>query len=76
MRAVVVMRVAVSGTRNGVPWPRPGDTVVLPEAEAAALVAAGLADAGLADAAPAVEAAVLAEGEAATMPKPRKRRRS
>ena len=69
MRAVVVMRVAVSGTRNGVPWPSPGDTVVLPEAEAAALVAAGLADAALD-----VEAAVPAEGETATMPKAKRRR--
>lgn len=31
----VVVLVAISGLRNGEPWPAPGEPIVLPEAEAA-----------------------------------------
>lgn len=34
--------VQISGTRNGVDWPRPGELIELPEAEAADYLAAGL----------------------------------
>jgi hypothetical protein len=37
------MKTALSGTRDGVPWPPAGDSVDLPDEEAAHLVAAGLA---------------------------------
>jgi len=40
----VRMKVEVSGTRNGKPWPRRGEVVDLPDAEGADLCAAGLAD--------------------------------
>ena len=39
----VRMKAALSGTRDGAPWPKPGGTVDLPDEEAAHLVAAGLA---------------------------------
>jgi hypothetical protein len=39
----IVMKVEVSGTRNGQPWPKPGDTVDVDDNEAAQLCAAGLA---------------------------------
>lgn len=39
----VRMRVEVSGTRNGEPWPAKGDIVELPKEEAANLLAIGLA---------------------------------
>lgn len=38
------MKVALSGTRNGKDWPPPGETIDLPDNEAAAMCAAGLAD--------------------------------
>lgn len=38
------MTVEMSGTRNGVPWPKRGETTELPTAEAAHLVAAGIAE--------------------------------
>lgn len=37
------MKVSVSGTRNGEPWPAKGGTVELPQDEAKNLVAIGLA---------------------------------
>ncbi|MEU0831294.1 hypothetical protein [Streptomyces sp. NPDC005969] len=37
------MRVDVSGTRNGEPWPTKGSTVELPQDEAKNLIAIGLA---------------------------------
>lgn len=40
----VIMRVTISGARNGQPWPGKGETANLPAAEAAALVAAGIAE--------------------------------
>lgn len=38
------MKTAVSGSRNGVPWPPRGGTVELPDDEAAALCASGMAE--------------------------------
>ena len=38
------LRVQISGTRNGEPWPRPGDTLDVPGHEAVNLVAARIAD--------------------------------
>lgn len=40
----VRMKVGLSGTRNGQPWPASGDEVNLPDAEGADLCAAGLAE--------------------------------
>lgn len=40
----VRMKVEVSGTRNGHPWPRRGEVVDVPDAEGADLCAAGLAE--------------------------------
>ncbi len=37
------MKIWISGTRNGVPWPVPGETVDLPDIEAAKLCAQGSA---------------------------------
>lgn len=56
------MTVEMSGTRNGVPWPKRGDVAELPTAEAAHLVAAGIAVA-VPDEAP-VETATAPEPEA------------
>jgi len=39
----VKMKVYISGTRDGVPWPLPGGVVDLPDAEAARLCANGSA---------------------------------
>ena len=33
----------ISGTRNGVPWPKPGEYLEVPDAEAAELIAIGIA---------------------------------
>jgi len=38
------LKVELSGTRDGVPWPPRGEAVDLPDAEAADLCAAGMAD--------------------------------
>lgn len=59
----VIMRVQLSGTRNGDDWPKPGTTVTLPKDEAHSMIANGLA------ALPAVETAtVTAPVETATVP--------
>ncbi len=59
----VVMKVQLSGTRDGEDWPKPGTTVTLPRDEATSMVANGLA------ALPAVETAtVTAPVETATVP--------
>lgn len=42
--AHVALKVQISGTRNGEPWPEPGVPVDLPEDEAAHLVEVGIAD--------------------------------
>lgn len=66
----VVMRARISGTRNGVDWPAPGEVVELPDAEAVDMLAAGLA-APVGAAAP--ETASAPEPETAAAPKPRRR---
>jgi hypothetical protein len=40
----VRMKVTVSGTRDGEPWPEKGSTVDLPDEEAKQLLAGGLAE--------------------------------
>lgn len=40
----IVMRVQITGTRNGADWPAPGGVIDLPSEEAAALCASGLAE--------------------------------
>ncbi len=59
------MRVNISGTRNGQDWPRVGESIDLPDAEAVDLLNAGLA-----------RPAPAPEPEVAVMPatKPRARR--
>ena len=40
----VRLLVGITGTRNGVDWPRIGESIDLPDVEAADLVTAGLAE--------------------------------
>ena len=40
----VTMRAEISGTRNGVDWPKKGGEIDLPDQEAADMCAAGLAE--------------------------------
>ena len=42
---IVTMRRQISGTRDGVDWPAPGETIDLPDDEAATLIALGHAEA-------------------------------
>ena len=44
MAPVVRMRALISGSRNGKKWPKPGQTIEVPEAEAAQLIAQGIAE--------------------------------
>ncbi|HCA86372.1 MAG TPA: hypothetical protein DEQ61_13230 [Streptomyces sp.] len=69
------MKVEMSGTRNGQPWPKPGEVVELPTAEAAHLVASGVAE-QVAEPKP-VETATAPPAETAVPPadKPRGRGR-
>jgi len=53
----VEMTAHISGTRDGKEWPRPGESVTLPDGEALALVAAGHAKP--VDTAPPVEGAAV-----------------
>lgn len=39
----VTMRHQISGVRDGVPWPPPGKSIELPDAEAAAVIQSGMA---------------------------------
>jgi len=73
----VKMLFQISGTRNGADWPAPGETVDLPEAEAAELVARGQAEPAKAKAShddakpektPPAEKAVVAPPETAVLP--------
>lgn len=43
---LVTMRYQISGSRDGEDWPAPGETIDLPDDEAAELVATGMAVAG------------------------------
>lgn len=38
----VIMKAGISGTRDGVEWPRPGGSIDLPDAEAVGMLNAGL----------------------------------
>lgn len=65
----VVMTVGIGGFRNGEPWPAAGDTIDLPDLEAADLIAAGYASPGedqgpVFDPSTATKAGVLAWAEA------------
>lgn len=60
----VRMMIAVSGTRDGEPWPPVGGTVDLPDEEARHMCAAGLARA--------VEMAVTPAADHTGLPKPEK----
>lgn len=42
---IVTMRRQISGTRDGVDWPAPGETIDVPDDEAATLIALGHAEA-------------------------------
>lgn len=45
MAPEIRMRALISGSRNGKKWPKPGQTLEVPEAEAAQLIAQGIATA-------------------------------
>jgi hypothetical protein len=66
----VKMTVQVSGTRNGVEWPAPGETVDVPDDEAAGLVLAGLAETVAAE----PETAAVEPSETAAVKRPRSRK--
>ncbi|MGP4048778.1 hypothetical protein [Streptomyces sp. 2A115] len=68
----VRMKVALSGTRDGAPWPPVGGTADVPQGEAEHLLTAGLAEA-LGAEAPAEEN-TAAKGEPETAVPPRRRR--
>jgi len=48
--ANVVIQRQISGTRNGVAWPAPGETLDVPQTEAEGLISLGIATAGTAKA--------------------------
>jgi hypothetical protein len=74
MPTVRILR-QLSGTRDGVVWPAPGDTLNVPDAEADDLEALGVAERVAARSTiQAPEAAVAPEPETAAMPKPRPRK--
>ncbi|ARF75685.1 hypothetical protein B7C62_28085 [Kitasatospora albolonga] len=60
----VRMKVTVSGTRDGEPWPEKGSVVDLPDGEAKQLIAAGIA--AEPDDEPEVEEATAPPAEAST----------
>lgn len=66
------MKVDISGTRNGVEWPRAGGTVELPDNEAAKLCAARIAE-PVADEKP-VETATVPDDAETRAPRQRKPR--
>lgn len=61
------MKVEMSGTRNGEPWPKRGEVAELPTAEAAHLVGAGIAE-EVRHEAPTVETAVAPVAETSEQP--------
>jgi hypothetical protein len=71
--AEVIMRARISGTRDGVDWPAPGEVLSTSAAEAAELIDAGLAVAKPGKAAP--ESAAAPEPETAAALKPTRRAR-
>jgi len=72
----VTMKARITGTRNGVDWPAPGETVDLPQDEAEQLVANGLAvvDGASSARTASVETAAVEAPETAAAPKPRSRK--
>jgi hypothetical protein len=60
------MKVTISGTRDGEPWPEKGGVVDLPDGEAKQLVASGLATTGDEGDAPEETATAPGEPEKAT----------
>jgi len=66
----VRMRLKISGTRGGEEWPDVGDTINVPESEAADLIRLGLAEATSTR-----EAAVAETTETTSAPRPRGRPR-
>lgn len=71
------MRVEISGHRNLKPWPKAGETIDLPEAEAAQLCASGMAETVKGNTEKAVpakaEKAEPAKAETPKAPEPEKR---
>ena len=72
----VIMRARITGTRNGVEWPAPGEPVELSKDEAELLVENGLAVAQESNSptTAAVETAAVEAPETATTTKPRARK--
>lgn len=72
----VTMKARITGTRNGVEWPAPGESIDLPQDEAELLVANGqaVADESKPTKAAAVETAAVEAPETAATPKPRARK--
>lgn len=68
----VRMVARISGVRDGVDWPAPGEVIDVPAEEAASLMASGLA---VAAAPVAPETAAAPAAETAAAPKPRARAR-
>lgn len=68
----VRMKVALSGSYNGEPWPRVGETADLPDDEAAHLLTAGLVTATDESEQPAKEETATAPAAETATPKPRK----
>lgn len=69
----VEMRIAISGTRNGDPWPEPGGVIDLPTAEAEHMVSLGHARPVEKATAPAPASPSAPAPERATAPAPEKR---
>lgn len=69
----VVMRWKITGTRNGEDWPNAGESIDLPDAEAADLIAGGLATPAEKAAAPAAEKAAAPKPRAGKKPAPETR---
>jgi hypothetical protein len=66
----VQIRARITGTRDGVEWPKPGELLDVPDEEGAQLCAQGLATPVVATA----ERATAVEPETAAAPAPKKRR--
>jgi hypothetical protein len=73
----VMMKVQLSGTRNGQPWPGKGETMELPDDEAAQMCASGMAETVKGKTEKAVpakaETTAPAEAEVTEKPQPEKR---
>ncbi len=70
----VRMRVMLTGTRDGAPWPQPGEVIDVPAAEADDLERIGVAERVSAKSTITPEVALAPEPETAAAPKPRARR--